>query len=117
MQFLINIVGLVLIGCTYWFFFGKKEEEGVMAEGQIDILVKGGYKPAAITVAKGKPVALKFLREDPSACLEEVVIPEFKVRQFLPVGKAVEVVITPTKTGTFAFSCGMNMFHGKLKVV
>ena len=117
MQQIVNLVGVVLVGIIYWWFFAKKEAETMVVNNEVTIVVEGGYKPASITVQKGKPVTLKFLRKDPSSCLEEVVVPEFKVRQFLELNKTTEVKITPDKTGTFAFSCGMNMFHGKLIVV
>ena len=117
MDVVITLVGLGLIALTYWFFLGKKEEKGVMVDKEIVITVEWGYKPSAITVKKGQLVTLKFLRKDASSCLEEVVVPEFKIRQFLELGKTTEVKITPDRVGEFTFSCGMNMFHGKLKVV
>ncbi len=117
MQIIVTLVGLGLIVLTYWFFLGKKEEEGVIADKEILITVEGGYKPAVITVKRGQPVTLKFLRKDPSSCLEEVVLSEFKIRQFLELNQTAAVTITPDKVGEFAFSCGMGMFHGKLKVV
>lgn len=100
-----------------WFFLGKRREVSVVAGDDIDIEVAGGYKPAAITVRRGKPVTLKFHRTDPSDCLAEVVLADFGIRQTLPLNQTAEIRITPDKTGEFDFSCGMNMFHGKLKVV
>jgi plastocyanin domain-containing protein len=49
--------------------------------------------------------------------LEEVVLGDFKVRKTLPLNQTVTIPITPQKEGEFVFSCGMNMFHGKIKVV
>lgn len=116
MNIVINAIVVLLIGLTYWFFFAKKEEEARMYSGDISITVAGGYKPNSIKVKKGTPVTLKFFRKDESSCLEEVVIPEFHVKQFLPVGKQTDVTITPDKAGEFEMSCGMNMFHGKIIV-
>jgi len=39
------------------------------------------------------------------------------VRQTLSLNQTTEIRITPERTGEFDFSCGMNMFHGKLKGV
>ena len=111
----VTISGIILIFLTYWFFFLKKREE-VEASGEIDILVKGGYSPEIISVKKGKPVILNFTRKDENSCLEEVVLSDFRIKKYLPLNKKISIQITPDKIGEYNFSCGMNMFHGKLIV-
>lgn len=111
----VTIFGLVGITFTYWFFLMKKDEE-VKVTGSVDITVDGGYTPSVISVPKGKSTVINFLRKDPSSCLEEVVLPEFKVRKFLTLNQKISVEIKPKKSGEFPFSCGMNMFHGKIIV-
>jgi plastocyanin domain-containing protein len=59
-------------------------------------------------------ISCHFLRKDPSSCLEEVVIGDFKIRKYLPLNKEVTLEINPQKKGVFSFSCGMGMFHGKI---
>lgn len=112
----ITTFGTILIFFIYWFFFGKKEEAMEVTQGKVEITVEGGYKPDTISIPKGKATTFIFTRKDPSSCLEEVVLSEFKIRKFLPLNKSTEITITPEKTGTFPFSCGMNMFHGKVVV-
>ena len=107
--------GISSIAFVYWFFLMKKEE-AVEASDFIDITVEGGYTPSAIILNQGKPTTLNFIRKDPSNCLEEVVVPEFKIRKFLPLNEKVSVSINPKQKGEFAFSCGMNMYHGKIIV-
>ncbi len=114
-KILITLGGIGLIGLIYWFFFGKREDV-VAAGARIDILVDGGYKPATIKVKKGQKTTLALLRKDENPCLEEFILPDFKIKKYLPVGKKVEIEVTPTQTGTFNFHCGMNMFHGKVVV-
>ncbi|MEK7097057.1 MAG: cupredoxin domain-containing protein [Patescibacteria group bacterium] len=114
-KILVSIFGLLSIIFTYWFFFMKKINI-VQAEGTINILVDGGYKPEKISIPYGKTTKLIFYRKDSSACLEEIVIADFKVRKFLPLNEKTEIAINPTKKGEFDFSCGMGMFHGKLIV-
>lgn len=105
------------IGFTYWFFLMKKEEKAVVVKANaIDIIVEGGYKPEVIEIEKGKETTINFLRKDPSSCLEEVNLPEFKIRKFLPLHEKTPIKITPEKAGTYEISCGMNMFHGKILV-
>src|SRR3989344_8007204 len=114
-KILVLILGFGAIGFVYWFFLMKKEE-AVAAEGEIEILVEGGYTPSVISLEQGKPTTVNFLRKDPSSCLEEVVVPEFKLRKFLPLNEKVSVQITPKQTGEFSFSCWMSMYHGKIIV-
>lgn len=114
-KILVLIVSLAGILFTYWFFLQKKDVE-VQAGDEIDILVDGGYKPATVVLDGNKTTKINFLRKDPSSCLEEVVLGDFKIRKFLPLNQKVTLEITPTKKGEFGFSCGMGMFHGKLIV-
>lgn len=114
-KIVVTILGIALIGFIYSFFFGKSEEEG---DGQnMEIIVDGGYKPSVIKLNKGMTSKITFLRKDANSCLEEVVIPDFKIKQYLPLNQKVTVEITPDKTGTFPFHCGMSMYFGKIKVV
>jgi plastocyanin domain-containing protein len=113
----VSVLSVVAIIVTYWFFLMRKDPVAVVAQSDtIDIAVQGGYKPSVISVSAGKQITLNFLRTDPSSCLEEVVIPDFKVRKYLPLNMATPVRITPTHAGKFEISCGMNMFHGKIIV-
>ena len=59
---------------------------------------------------------LVFERQETSGCSEEVVIPEFGVRKFLPAHKETVVEIQPQKAGSYEFTCGMGMLRGRLIV-
>lgn len=100
---------------TYWFFLMKKDKV-VSVTDSVDIIVEGGYSPNTISIPQGKTTKISFLRHDPSSCLEEVVLGDFKIRKFLPLNKKVTIEITPQKAGEYNFTCGMNMFHGKIIV-
>lgn len=112
---IVSIVGFLGIIFTYWFFL-KRGEKQVTAEREIDITVEGGYSPEVISIQKGKPIKINFLRKDPTDCLSEVVLADFKIRKDLPLNKRVSIEITPQKSGEFVYSCGMNMYHGKIVV-
>lgn len=114
-KLIVLVFGILSIVFTYWFFFMKKINT-VKAEGTMNILVDGGYKPERISIPYGKTTTLIFERKDGSPCLEEVILSDFKVRKFLPLNEKTEIKINPTKKGEFDFSCGMGMFHGKLIV-
>ncbi len=114
-KILVTISGLMGIVFTYWFFLMKKEKE-IAVTGSVDITVEGGYSPEVIVIPKGKTTKINFIRKDPSSCLEEVVLPDFKVKKYLPLNKKIEIELTPQQTGEFGYACGMNMFHGKIIV-
>ena len=114
-QIIVLIVSLLGIGFTYWFFLAKKDKE-VIVSNSVDIIVDGGYSPEVISVPKGQITKLTFMRKDPTACLEEVVLGDFKIRKALPLNQKVVIEINPQKSGEFIYSCGMGMYHGKIIV-
>ena len=116
-KLLVAIFSIGGIAFTYWFFLMKKDDEAVVVNNDsVDIIVKGGYSPNVISIPKGKSTTINFIRKDPSSCLEEVVLSDFKIRKYLPLNKKITIDITPQKIGTYNFECGMNMFHGKIIV-
>ncbi len=110
------IFSLTGIAFTYWFFLMRSEKEVSVTSDSIDIVVEGGYKPEVISLPVGKTTTLNFLRKDSSSCLEEVVISDFRIRKTLPLNQTVPITITPERKGEYVYSCGMNMFHGKIVV-
>lgn len=115
-KILVGIFGFLGIIFTFWFFLMKKEKE-IVVKNQVDITVSGGYSPEVISVPKNKTTTINFLRTDPTDCLSEVVLSDFKIRKELPINQKVSIEITPRKAGEYKFACGMNMYHGKIKVV
>lgn len=114
-KILVGFFGLIGIAFTYWFFLRKKEKE-VQTHGEVDIKVSGGYSPEVITIPLGKMTKINFIRTDPTDCLSEVVLPDFRIKKELPLNQKVSVGITPEKPGEFGYACSMNMYHGKIIV-
>ena len=114
-KILVGLFTLAGMTLTYWFFLMKKEDI-VSVTDAVDITVEGGYSPNTIQIPKGKTTKISFTRKDPSSCLEEVVLGDFRIRKFLPLNQKVTVEVTPQKAGEYGFACGMNMFHGKILV-
>ncbi|MCZ7558261.1 MAG: efflux RND transporter periplasmic adaptor subunit [Bacteroidia bacterium] len=83
---------------------------------EIKITVDFGYSPEVVRVKAGEKVRLLFHRVEDSRCTDEVVFPDFDIRKKLPAFKTTVVEFTPKKKGTFTYSCGMDMLHGKLIV-
>lgn len=114
-KLIVIIFSIFGIAFTYWFFLMKREKE-ITVTGSVDITVDGGYNPEVISIPFGKTTKLNFIRRDTNTCLEEIVLGDFKIRRYLPLNQKVTVEITPKKKGEFGYSCGMNMFHGKIIV-
>ncbi len=115
-KMLVSIGGIAAVLFIAWFFFGKRQS-AVAVASHAQIMVDGGYTPEVITIQRGRTVRLDFMRKDASSCLDEVVLPDFGVRRHLALNETTSLEITPERTGAFAFSCGMNMYHGKILVV
>lgn len=120
-QVIVTLIGFGVIGWIVWFFWLWKGESVAAAAGTggvqvIDVTVKGGYQPAQVTAEAGRPIRLNFTRRESTPCGEEVVLPEFGRRAHLPENKTVSVEVTPERPGEYEFTCGMNMYKGKLIV-
>lgn len=114
--------GLGAAAWVNWYFFmaGRGAARAAVAANggvgaqEVRITVRGGYEPATIRVAAGRPVRLVFDRQETSSCSEEVVFPSFGLRRFLPAHQTTTLEVTPPSPGTYEFTCGMGMLHGKL---
>jgi plastocyanin domain-containing protein len=120
-EWVVVAAGIAAIAWVNWYFFlshgpAARAAAGAGGVQEVTIAVQGGYSPAQVRVKRGAPVRLVFDRQETSGCSEEVVIPEFGVRRFLPAFQKTVVEITPRNAGTFEFTCGMSMLRGKLTV-
>jgi plastocyanin domain-containing protein len=112
------------IAWVNWYFFvaGRSAPAAVRAAsgsttaGAVVITVDGGYSPAVVRGKVGTPLRLIFDRVDDSSCSEEIVMPDFGVRRFLPSGEQTPIEITPTAPGRYQFTCGMGMLRGAVVV-
>jgi plastocyanin domain-containing protein len=75
-----------------------------------------GFDPSSLTVKKGVPTRLTFVRTDDKTCATEVVIPALKVRKALPLNAKVSLQFTPADAGDIGFACGHQMFTGTVVV-
>ena len=90
------------------------ERKGVQ---RATILIDGGkYTPAVITVKKGKPVELTFKAGKNAGCGRTIVFKSLKLSKDVATGKSVVIKFTPKEAGEIAFTCGMEMYEGKVVV-
>ena len=116
-QIAVTLLGLAAVAWINWYFFlaGRSSATAVADGGlqRVRVEVKGGYTPSVVRVRAGVPVRLEFHRDETNTCTEEVVLPDFGIRTFLPAHRTTPVSFTPAE-GTYEFSCGMGMVRGKI---
>lgn len=119
-DWIVAFSGAAAIAWVNWYFLlaQRVAAPARLAGGAqvVEVAVRGGYDPGVIRVKRGIPVRLVFDRQETSSCSEEVVLPEFGIRRFLPAFAKTTIELTPDRTGTFDITCGMSMLHGKLVV-
>jgi plastocyanin domain-containing protein len=121
LEWIVILAGAAAIAWVNWYFFlarrgtatAETREGGTQ---EVTITVQGGYEPAEVKLKKGIPARLVFDRQETSGCSEEVVIPDFGVRKFLPAFQKTTVELKPETAGSFEFTCGMSMLRGRLVV-
>ncbi len=118
-QLTVTLLGLAAVAWVNWYFFvaGRSAPVAVVAGAggvqRVRVEVRGGYDPARIQVRAGTPVQLDFHRDETNPCTEEVVIPDFGIRTYLPAHRTTAVSFTPT-AGEHEFTCGMGMVRGTI---
>jgi plastocyanin domain-containing protein len=115
----VTVAGLAAIVWVNWYFFAAGPAPVAAAAGaggpqSVHIVVDSGYSPSVVKVEAGRPVRLEFERRESSGCTEEVVVPDFGIRTFLPPHQTTAVQFTPLKPGTYEFTCGMGMVRGRV---
>ena len=121
-QILVTLLGIgAILWVNYYFFRPRGSSSKATADPgggpqHVRIEVKGGYSPSVVRVEAGQPVRLEFFRPETSGCTEEVVIPDFRIRKFLPAHRTTAVEFTPDKPGSHEFTCGMGMVRGRIIV-
>lgn len=121
LDWFVVLAGAAAVAWVNWYFFLARRGTAVaetLAGGtqEVTITVQGGYAPAEVKLRRGIPARLVFDRQETSGCSEEVVIPDFGIRKFLPAFQKTTVELRPETAGSFEFTCGMSMLRGRLVV-
>ena len=76
-------------------------------------VTESGFEPASLNLRVGVPAHITFTRKTDATCATSVSFPDYQITKPLPLGKPVTITLTP-RTGTFTFTCPMNMVTGKV---
>src|SRR5262245_5508583 len=119
-QLIVTVGGLVLGAAVLWFFLrpraavaARSGPGGATGEG-VEVVVRSSYVPGRVEARAGRPVRIRFRRDEPNPCTDQVVFPDFGVVRDLPLGGVTTVEVTPPAPGEYTFHCGMNMVRGTL---
>lgn len=116
-MFVINFLGLLLIGAVIWWFWLYKPDETEVNESELVVSVENGtYHPSRLKLSPDKAVTVQFLRKDASPCSEMLLIPALEVSESLPLNKVKNITLPALKSGEYEFHCQMQMYRGKLIV-
>lgn len=80
------------------------------------ILTEKGYQPGSLRLRPGIRARVTFLRKVEATCGTELILADYGIKRELPLNQPVTIEFTPTKTGDFKFSCGMDMLQGSIVV-
>ena len=109
--------GLLVFMFTAQSYAQKRTSQGKPKVQTAKVLInEQGYSRTSITLRRGVPTRITFLRQTDTTCATEIVISEYGIKRELPLNMPVAVSFTPKRSGEFSFTCGMNMMRGKLIV-
>ena len=112
------VLGLAVLVVAWWAFAFRRgaTDDHAAVRAQRRIRVHGGYEPAEVHVPAGAPARLLFFREETAPCSERVVFPDFGLSVGLPPFREIAVDVPAMEPGVHAFTCEMEMLHGRLVV-
>ena len=98
---------------------GDAEHADHRSSGQRTIemaVTSDGFAPAEVMVKRGETVKLVITRKTERTCAKEIVVKDLGISRPLPLNEPVAVELTPMKSGTLRYACGMNMVSGVIVV-
>lgn len=75
-----------------------------------------GFTPSEVSATKGAPLSLVFTRTSDNTCAKEVVFPDLKINQPLPLNQPVTISVPSETAHSYKFQCGMAMYTGSVVV-
>ena len=100
---------LVCSGCM-------KKAEPAPTDGSRIIADGDGFTPSSITLKKGGPGTLTFVRTSDATCATEVVFPELSIKKELPLNTPTTIDIPTDTDRKLTFQCGMGMYKSAVVV-
>jgi len=93
----------------------KKDAPATAPAGTI-VADDKGFTPSSVTLKKGGPGTLTFLRTSDETCATEVVFPDINVKKELPKGTPVKIDVPTDQDRKLTFQCGMGMYKSSVLI-
>ena len=121
MRIISILIAILIIGFIIWWFFIRKVNDIEAAKTsknkqKAQIIIQGAYSPSTLVLQKGIPAEVEFVQKDSTACLAEIKSGDLALDKKLAPGEKVSIKVPTDQIGEYNYSCGMNMFHGKVVV-
>ena len=100
-----------------WFFSDERFEANPV-NNQVTININNfGYSPKYFKVKVNQPVRLTLISHNVRSCALAFVFKSFNIRAVLKPTDEQTFTFTPTKTGSYLYSCSMGMYSGTMEVI
>jgi plastocyanin domain-containing protein len=111
----IGIVAVVLV-CVARSRRRRNSTAQVSKDGyqEATIRINRRYRPEVVTVQSGRPVRLRFLREEDTPCSERVIFEGLGIDRRLQAHRETLVELKPVPAGSYMFTCQMGVYRGWL---
>jgi plastocyanin domain-containing protein len=113
---LLGAIGILSLSTLHAVAQSKTQTRKPRVQTARILIDRMGYSRTSINLRRGIPARLTFVRQTNETCATEIVIPEYGINRNLPLNEPTVVNFVPRRSGTFSFTCGMNMMRGKLMV-
>ncbi len=108
----IALVGLACASCS--------KSSAAQSDPRADVTAgEHGFTPASLNVPAGGPGShhtVTFIRTTDKTCATEVVFPDLKIEQKLPLNQVVPIDLPTDTAKALTFQCGMAMYKGAVVV-
>ncbi len=116
---LVVLAGGAFMAWELWYFLAPrkprdKDELPRTEVQEVRIVVRGGYYPDTVVVETGRPVRLRFYRDETADCSERVIFETLGIDRTLPAFQTTTVEFTPRKPGDYPFRCGESVLRGRI---
>jgi plastocyanin domain-containing protein len=109
----------IAVAASSIFAVGCKKSEASDAPKADVVASEHGFTPSTLTLPTGGPGshhAVTFVRTSDKTCATEVVIPDMKIDEKLPLNQVIAVYVPTDTPRTLTFQCGMGMYKGSVVV-